>query len=363
MPERRTPAATVADLSRPEARFATHAEAARAWLEYPVRIGPVGFANPYFAASGCFGYGLEYAQFIRPYELGAIATKTITLEPRGGNPLPRLRETPSGLLNSIGLQNVGLQRYLRDKLPELAAAGGTAFVSIAATADDEYARMADALAAHASVVAVEVNLGCPNVDSGGDRDAAEARAVERITRLVKDRLPDRCVAVKLTPNVTDITNLARGAEQGGADAVVAINTITGMDLDLERGRPVFARERAGLSGPAIFPVALLRVWEIAAAVRVPVIAVGGVASAQDVLKFFMAGAVAVQLGTVLYSRPSLLAEVREGVRAFVTRRGLDHPHRLALRPGSAGHASTAATDATTHRRFAPDTGTACDLDA
>lgn len=298
--------------------------------EFPVQIGPVRFRNPYFAASGCFGYGLEYARFVHPRELGAVVTKTITLEPRPGNPLPRLRETPAGLLNSIGLQNVGVQVYLRDKLPELVAAGGTPVVSIAATTPGEYARMAEALAAEPAVVAVEVNLGCPNVDAGGDRDAAEARAVENITRLVKDRLPDRCVAVKLTPNVTDITNLARGAERGGADAVVAINTLAGMDIDLDRFRPTFARERAGLSGPAIFPVALLKVWEIAAAVRIPVIAVGGIAGPEQALKFFMAGAAAVQLGTVLYSRPTLLAEVRDGVREFVHRRGLEHPHELRI---------------------------------
>lgn len=346
------PRALVATAERadPVVRLGAHAEAARAWCEYPVQIGPIRFANPYFAASGCFGYGLEYRDFIQPTELGAIATKTITLEPRGGNPLPRLRETPSGLLNSIGLQNVGLDRYLRDKLPELVAAGGTAFVSIAATMDDEYARMADALAAHPNVVAVEVNLGCPNVDAGGDRDAAEARAVERITRLVKQRLPDRCVAVKLTPNVTDITNLARGAEQGGADAVVAINTITGMDIDIERGRPVFARERAGLSGPAILPVALLRVWDIVSAVRIPVIAVGGITSAACVVKFFMAGAVAVQLGTVLYSRPTLLAEVRDGVREFVQRKGIVHPHALALRSRNAGVGYTAVRPNTMETR-------------
>ena len=304
--------------------------------EYPVQIGPLRFANPYFAASGCFGYGLEYAAFIPPHELGAVVTKTITLEPRAGNPLPRLRETPAGLLNSIGLQNVGLEAYLRDKLPALLAAGGMPFVSIAATEQAEYERMAERLAAHPAVRAVEINLGCPNVDAGGDRDAAEARAVERITRAVRERLPGRCLAVKLTPNVTDITNLARGAEQGGADAVTAINTLTGMDIDLGRGRPTFARERAGLSGPAIFPVALLRVWEIAAAVRIPVIAVGGIAGPEQVLKFFMAGATAVQLGTMLYSRPTLLAEVRDGVRSFVQARGLAHPHELSIRRARQG---------------------------
>jgi dihydroorotate dehydrogenase (NAD+) catalytic subunit len=299
--------------------------------EFPVQIGPVRFANPYFAASGCFGYGLEYAEFIAPSELGAVVTKTITRLPRGGNALPRLQETPSGLLNSIGLQNVGLDVYLRDKLPALVAAGGVPFVSIAAGAFEEYGEMAARLAEHPEVVAVEVNLGCPNVDAGGDRDAAEARAVERITRAVKERLPDRAVAIKLTPNVTDIVHLAQGAEQGGADAIVAINTVAGMDIDVRRNRPTFARVRAGLSGPAIFPIALLRVWEIASAVRTPVVAVGGIAGPAEAIKFFMAGAVAVQLGTVLYSRPGLLAEVRDGVRAWVRERGVTHPHALRLR--------------------------------
>ncbi len=298
--------------------------------EYPVRIGPARFANPYFAASGCFGYGLEYREFIRPDEFGAVVTKTVTPLPRDGNPVPRLQETPSGLLNSIGLQNVGLEAYLRDKLSPLIDAGGTPFVSIAAETLDEYARMAGLLADYPNIRAVEVNLGCPNVDTGGDRDAAEARAVERITRVVKERLPDRAVAIKLTPNVTDIVHLAQGAEQGGADAVVAINTVAGMDIDIARARPTFTRVRAGLSGPAIFPIALLKVWEIAGAVRIPVIAVGGIASASDVIKFFMAGASAVQLGTLLFSRPTLLAEVKAGVEDFLTVRRLDHPHRLRL---------------------------------
>ncbi len=298
--------------------------------EYPVQIGPARFANPYFAASGCFGYGLEYRDFIRPDEFGAVVTKTVTPLPRAGNPVPRLQETPAGLLNSIGLQNVGIEAYLRDKLAPLVEAGGTPFVSIAAETKDEYARMAALLAGHPSIRAVEVNLGCPNVDTGGDRDAAEARAVERITRVVKDQLPDRAVAIKLTPNVTDIVHLARGAEQGGADAVVAINTVVGMDIDIARTRPTFTRVRAGLSGPAIFPIALLKVWEIAGAVRIPVVAVGGIATAVDVIKFFMAGAAAVQLGTVVYSRPTLLAEVKAGVAEFLAARSLDHPHRLRL---------------------------------
>lgn len=298
--------------------------------EYPVRIGSATFANPYFAASGCFGYGLEYAEFIPPHELGAVVTKTVTPQPRAGNPVPRLQETPCGLLNSIGLQNVGIEAYLRDKLDPLVSAGGVPFVSVSAATLEEYAGMAERLAEYAAIPAVEVNLGCPNVDDGGDRDAAEARAVERFTRTVKERLSDKAVAIKLTPNVTDIVLLARAAEQGGADAVVAINTLAGMDIDLERGRPTFERVRAGLSGPAIFPVALLKVWEIAAAVHIPVVAVGGIAGARDVLKFFMAGAHAVQLGTVLFSNPSLLHEVRTGVREFVQQRGLQHPHELCL---------------------------------
>jgi len=311
------------------------ASAAEAHVEFPVRIGPARFASPYFAASGCFGYGLEYARFIAPAELGAVVTKTITLEPRAGNPMPRLQETPSGLLNSIGLQNVGLEVYLRDKLPELRAAGGVPIVSFAATTLAEYERMAERLAACPDIPAVEVNLGCPNVESGGDRDAAEPRAVESITRAVKQRLAGKAVAVKLTPNTTDIVALARAAEAGGADAVVAINTVTGMDIDLQRRRPTFARVRAGLSGPAIFPIALLKVWEIAGAVRIPVVAVGGIAGPREALKFFMAGAAAVQLGTMLFSKPELLAEVRAGVRDFVAARGLQHPHELRLPRGDA----------------------------
>ena len=298
--------------------------------EFPIRIGPASFHNPYFAASGCFGYGLEYAESIPPHELGAVVTKTVTPLPRAGNPVPRLQETPAGLLNSIGPQNVGIEAYLRDKLEPLVAAGGVPFVSISAATLDEYTRMAEMLAPYDNIPAVEVNLGCPNVDAGGDRDAAEARAVEQFTRAVKERLPDKAVAIKLTPNVTDIVLLARAAEQGGADAVVAINTLAAMDIDLQRGRPTFARVRAGLSGPAIFPVALLKVWEIAAAVRIPVVAVGGIAHAEDVLKFFMAGASAVQLGTVLFSNPELLRQVRAGVREFVQARGVQHPRELCL---------------------------------
>jgi len=316
--------------------------------DHPVQIGPVRFRNPYFSASGCFGYGLEYRDHIPPDALGAVVTKTVTPLPRAGNPTPRLQETPSGLLNSIGLQNVGLEAYLRDKLPPLLAAGGAPFVSIAATTLDEYAAMADRIAVHPEIVAVEVNLGCPNVDAGGDKDAAEARAVEEFTRTVKSRLPDRAVAIKLTPNVTDIVHLAEGAEQGGADAIVAINTVVGMDIDLQRGRPVFARVRAGLSGPAIFPIALLKVWEIAERVTIPVVAVGGIATSDDVLKFFMAGATAVQLGTVLFSRPTLLREVQQCVQSYLEARGLQHPHELwlphvAAREGrGVGHASHGA---------------------
>jgi dihydroorotate dehydrogenase (NAD+) catalytic subunit len=298
--------------------------------QYPIEIGPVQFRNPYFAASGCFGYGLEYKEHIPPATLGAVVTKTVTPQPRSGNSTPRLQETPAGLLNSIGLQNVGLESYLRDKLPPLLAAGGAPFVSIAATTLDEYAAMADRLAAYPEIVAVEVNLGCPNVDAGGDKDAAEARAVEQFTRTVKSRLPDKAVAIKLTPNVTDIMHLAAGAEQGGADAIVAINTVVGMDIDLRQRRPVFERVRAGLSGPAIFPIALLKVWEIAERVRIPVVAVGGIATADDVLKFFMAGATAVQLGTVLFSRPTLLREVQHGVHEYLQAHDLTHPHQLWL---------------------------------
>jgi dihydroorotate dehydrogenase (NAD+) catalytic subunit len=270
-----------------------------------VRIGPVTFKNPVFLASGICGYGEEYTSLVPQGELGGIVTKTITRLPRPGNPPPRLHELPTGLLNSIGLENVGLDIYIERKLPILKDLGVDVVVSITAGGENEFAEIADRLAKERGFSGIELNLSCPNVDGKALDHGRDPAFVERITRTVKQRIPDRSLWVKITPNLADIGPVARAAESGGADAVSAINTLIGADFDLKTGRPVFARVGAGYSGPGILPVALFKVWEASRAVSIPVIGIGGIASIEDASKFFLAGAAAIQVGTALYADPEL----------------------------------------------------------
>jgi dihydroorotate dehydrogenase (NAD+) catalytic subunit len=269
-----------------------------------IQIGPAAFKNPVFLASGICGYGQEYASLIPQEELGGIVTKTITLLPRSGNPPPRIHELPTGALNSIGLENVGLDAYLRDKLPMLRKLGVSAVVSITAETADEFALMAGTLAPLEGYEGIELNLSCPNVEGGLDHGRNPAD-VERITSEVKKRIPKKSLWVKITPNLTDVGEVARAAEAGGADAVSAINTLIGADFDLDTGRPVFTRVGAGYSGPGILPVALHKVWDIHRSVSIPVVGIGGISSVDDARKFFMAGATAIQVGTAMYSDPEL----------------------------------------------------------
>lgn len=283
-------------------------------------IGPATLKNPVMLASGPAGYGLEYEGLIDLAALGAVVTKTITFEPRPGNPGRRLQETGGGLLNSIGLENVGAQVFFAEKLPALREAGIAAVVSLGAEDWDDYLRLLDAAAGRDGAELVELNLSCPNVERGGMAIGTDPRLVERYVRRAKEALAPAAVIAKLTPNVTDITALALAAEEAGADAITAINTVVGMDIDVERGRPVFRRVRAGLSGPAIMPVALDAVWRISRAVGIPVIGSGGISNVRDALKFFMAGARAVQIGTAVFFDPSLPAALidaleRDGVPA------------------------------------------------
>lgn len=269
-----------------------------------VQIGPVTFKNPVFLASGICGYGQEYASIIPQEELGGIVTKTITLLPRAGNPPPRIHELPTGALNSIGLENVGLAAYIREKLPLLKQMNIGAVVSITAETVGEFESMAETLAPLEGYQGIELNLSCPNVEGGLDH-GRNPENVEKITHAVKKRIPSKSLWVKITPNLTDITVVARAAEAGGADAVSAINTLIGADFDLETGEPVFARVGAGYSGPGILPIALHKVWDIHRSVSIPVIGIGGISSVEDARKFFMAGAAAVQVGTAMYSDPGL----------------------------------------------------------
>lgn len=285
-----------------------------------VRVGELALANPLLAASGCFGYGLDCDPLLPPETFGAVVTKTITPLPRAGNPLPRIAETPAGMLNSIGLENVGLAVFLAEKLPALAARGVAPVVSIAGGSAEEFAAMAARLAAAPQpIAALELNLSCPNLAPHGANFATDPLAVERVTRAVKDVFPRAPVWAKLSPNVADIGLVARAAEAAGADAISAINTLVGMDIDLTTGKSPFARVTAGLSGPAIFPVALAAVYRAARSVRIPVVAIGGAASTEMVLKFLAAGASAVQLGTALFTDPGLparvLSELADALRA------------------------------------------------
>lgn len=270
-----------------------------------VEIGNTRFRNPVFLASGPAGYGLEYRDIIDLGKVGAVVTKTITLEPREGNRGRRLQETPSGLLNSIGLENIGVDRFISEKLPQLLSEGVKCVVSIAAEEWEEYRELVNRVSECTEIEAVEINLSCPNVERGGMVIGSNPELVRHYVKYARETLGKRTLIAKLTPNVGDISVLAVSAEEAGADAVVAINTVIGMDIDLKNKKPVFDRVIAGLSGPAIMPIALAAVWRTARNVEIPVIASGGISSVSDALKFFMAGAKALQIGTAIFFDPAL----------------------------------------------------------
>jgi dihydroorotate dehydrogenase (NAD+) catalytic subunit len=276
-------------------------------------IGPVAFRNRVFLASGPAGYGTEYAGLIALDRLGGIVTKTVTFAPRAGNPGRRLWETSAGLLNSIGLENVGARTFFAEKLPPLIDAGAMSVVSLAAEEWDDYRRLLDVAAACGGVEAYELNLSCPNVEGGGMIVGSDPELLRRYVRRARETLPDAIIIAKLTPNVTDVALLASAAEDAGAHGITAINTVVGADLCPGLGEPVFRRVRAGLSGPAILPIALDAVWRIARAVRIPVIGCGGISSVLDAEKFFAAGAAAVQVGTAIFYDPGLPERIVEAL--------------------------------------------------
>jgi dihydroorotate dehydrogenase (NAD+) catalytic subunit len=291
--------------------------------ELKVKIGPITHANPVFIASGICGYGEEYSPLIDLDGLGGVVTKTITIRPRKGNDPPRISELPYGMLNSIGLENVGLDRYVEEKLPLLKKRNVDVVVSVAAETEGEFVRLAETFAPLDGYVGLELNLSCPNIDEQALDHGRNPAFVEKITRIVKERLPDKSLWVKITPNVTDIATVARAAEAGGADAVAAINTVIGLDFDLDTGRPVLGKGSGGYSGPGILPIALQKVWECANGVSIPVVGIGGIASVEDARKFFLAGASAIQVGTALFSDPGLPKQI---IEAFA-----EHPEWMNAR--------------------------------
>jgi len=285
-----------------------------------VDLGGLILKNPVMSASGTFGYGQEFAGFVAPAALGAVVTKGISLNPRAGNPPPRIVETPAGMLNAIGLENVGLEAFVENKLPWLLERGALVAANILGETVEEYAALAAGLD-RTGVAMIEVNVSCPNVARGGLIFGADPAATAEVVRAVvrQTRLP---VMVKLTPLVTDIVTVARAAVEAGARALSLINTIPAMAVDINTRRPRLRNVTGGLSGPAVKPVALRMVWQVARAVDVPVVGVGGIMTAEDALEFMMVGAVAVQVGTANFVNPRSTLDMIEGIRQYLVDHGL-----------------------------------------
>ncbi len=286
------------------------------------QIGSLHLKNPVMAASGTFGYGQEYASLIDNSVLGALVTKGISLLSSTGNSSPRIVETPSGMLNAIGLQNIGLEAFISEKLPLLRKGSTPVIVNFYGNTVEQYVELAERLSAVEGIAALEANISCPNIKQGGIAFGTDARMAGEITERIRavTRLP---LIVKLTPNVTDIGQIASSVEQGGADAVSLINTLTGMVIDPATRKPVLANVTGGLSGPAIRPLALRMVWQVCQAVRIPVIGLGGIMNANDALQFLIAGACAVQVGTGLFVDPSIPENIVAGIEEYMTMHGFE----------------------------------------
>ena len=278
--------------------------------------------NPVLTASGTFGYGLEFMPYGDLTTLGGIVVKGLSLAPREGNPMPRVAETSCGMLNAVGLQNCGVETFLRDKLPLLPTGQLPVIVNLYATSVSDFAELSGILAAESGIAALEVNISCPNVGEGGIAFGHDPHMAETVTAAVKKRAGSTPVIVKLSPNVTNITAIAKACEDGGADILSCINTLVGMAIDLPSRRPLLANIIGGLSGPAIKPVALRCVWQVCRAVSIPVIGIGGIRSAEDVLEFILAGAHAIQVGTANFTRPDAAFRIAADLPAAMEKYGI-----------------------------------------
>jgi len=287
-------------------------------MDLSVRIGPLRLANPLIAASGCFGYGLEYADVVDLSRLGAIVVKGLFLNEREGHRPPRIVETPAGMVNAIGLQGIGVHRFIREKLPELRRRGATVFVNVCGTTIDEYVEVSRILSGEEGVAALEINISCPNIKEGGINFGCNLSSTFAVVSAVR-RATTLPVIPKLTPNVTSVASFAQAAEEAGADAVSLVNTFLAMVIDVEARRPVLSNVMGGLSGPAIRPIAVRMVHECARRVKIPVVGMGGIASARDALEFMIAGATAVQVGTANFVDPFIWEKLLAGIRDYLER--------------------------------------------
>ncbi len=296
-------------------------------MDLGVKLAGLELANPILLASGTCGYGQELSELLDLDGLGGIVTKAVTREPRRGNPTPRVTETPAGMLNAIGLANVGVEAFVADKLPWLAARDCKVIVNVAGRTVEDYVAVIERLEDASGVDGYELNVSCPNVAEGGLAFGVEARQLAAVTSAAR-RAASRPLVVKLSPNVTDIVACARAAVEAGAEALSLINTLIGMAVDVERRRPVLANVTGGLSGPAIKPVGLAMVHKVFAAVDVPVIGIGGIASVTDVVEYLMCGASAVQLGTATFVDPALAGRIASGLSAWLAAHDEHDPRAL-----------------------------------
>ena len=282
------------------------------------KIGALTMKNPVMTASGTFGYGLEYSDFIDISKIGGIIVKGTTIQPREGNPYPRMAETPSGMLNAVGLQNKGADYFAKEIYPKISEIDTNMIVNVSGSSIETYVECAEKMAALERIPAIELNISCPNVKQGGMAFGVCASSAAEVVRAVRKVYP-KTLIVKLSPNVTDITEIARAAEAEGADSVSLINTLLGMAVDIEKRKPILSTVTGGLSGPCVKPVALRMVWQTARAVKIPVIGLGGISSWKDAVEFMLAGATAIQIGTYNFIDPTISLKVVEGINDYCDR--------------------------------------------
>ncbi len=296
-------------------------------VDMSVNLGGLQMQNPVAVASGTFGYGREYQPYMDISKIGAVIVKGTTLEPRCGNPPPRIYETPAGMLNAIGLENPGIEVFLQEYLPSLMEEGVTVVANLAGNSEDEYALITRIIDNHPGIAAIELNISCPNVKQGGMQFGTDPRLVRQVVEAVKKetRLP---VIPKLSPNVSDIVSIAKAARDGGADALSMINTLMGMAVDIDKRKPVLGNVFGGLSGPAIKPVALRMIYQVYKEVDLPILGGGGISNTRDALEFIMVGASAVSIGTGNFVNPSLAQEIAQGLENYLMEQGLSNIQEL-----------------------------------
>jgi len=306
-------------------------------MDLSLQIGSLRLANPLIAASGCFGYGVEYADVVDLSTLGGVAVKGLFLSEREGHAPPRIVETPSGMLNAIGLQGIGVHRFIKERLPELRERGAIVIVNICGTTLDEYVEVARILSDAEGVHALELNISCPNIKEGGITFGCSLPGTHDVVSAVRavTRLP---IIPKLTPNVTDVASFARAAEEAGADAISLVNTFLAMAIDVHTRRPKLTNIVGGLSGPAIRPIAVRMVYECRRAIKIPIVGMGGIATSDDVLEFMIAGANAVQVGTMNFVDPFIWTKLMDGIRAYMT------THKIARLQDVVGTVDTSARE-------------------